>query len=155
MLSVIEVAATKKLPTRAEGEPVKPAEGLPTVTLADDGKPSITIPDGFPEAKELVAQPLIKGAGAKVTPKQTVTVQYSGWTLDGKQFDSSWERGAPISFPLSNVIKGWTDGLSGQTVGSQVLLVVPAAQAYGAKADGSHELAGKTLVFVVDILDAE
>ncbi len=60
-----------------------------------------------------------------------------------------------LHLPLSGVVAGWTQGLSGQTVGSQVLLVIPPALGYGEKSDtNTNELAGETLVFVVDILAA-
>ncbi|MGW8568589.1 FKBP-type peptidyl-prolyl cis-trans isomerase [Isoptericola sp. NPDC055881] len=155
VVNLVEVTDATKIPTRAEGEAVKPAAGLPTVTLDDSGKPSVKIPAGYKAPKDLVAQTLIKGDGAKVKNTQSVTAHYTGWTLDGKQFDSSWDRGAPASFSLQQVIKGWTEGLTGQTVGSQVLLVIPADQAYGAEKSADNELAGQTLVFVVDILAAE
>ncbi|MCK9795819.1 FKBP-type peptidyl-prolyl cis-trans isomerase [Isoptericola sp. 4D.3] len=153
MVNLVEITDTQKIPTRAEGEAVEPAEGLPTVTLDDAGKPSVEIPEGYEAPKELVTQTLIKGDGAKVTEDQTVTAQYTGWTLDGEQFDSSWDRGAPSSFSLQQVVAGWTQGLAGQTVGSQVLLVIPPDLAYGAQE--GHELQKETLVFVVDILDAK
>ncbi len=160
-LTVAEVTATKDVPSvddvpdRAEGEAVTPADGLPTVTLDDTGKPSIAIPEGYTAPTELVVQPLITGTGAEVTADQTVIAHYTGWKLDGEQFDSSWDRGEPSSFPLSGVITGWTQGLAGQTVGSQVLLVIPADLAYGeASETNTSDLAGETLVFVVDILAA-
>lgn len=143
------------VPDRAEGEAVTPAEGLPVVTLDDTGKPSVEIPEGYTAPTELVVQPLIKGSGPEVTEDQTVIAHYTGWKLDGEQFDSSWDRGEPSTFPLSGVVAGWTQGLSGQTVGSQVLLVIPPSLGYGEKSDtNTHELAGETLVFVVDILAA-
>jgi len=101
-------------------------------------------------------QPLIKGTGAEVKKGDVVTVNYTGWTwADGTQFDSSWDRGAPASFQLNDgaVIDGWVEGLVGQTVGSQVLLVIPPEKAYGE--DGNETIpGGSTLVFVVDILAA-
>ncbi len=155
-LMFFEVVDAKTIPTRAEGEAVTPAEGLPTVTLDDDGKPSIDIPEGYQAPTELVAQTLIKGTGPVVKDTQSITAHYTGWTLDGEVFDSSWERGTPATFGLQQVIAGWTQGLAGQTVGSQVLLVIPADLAYGEKSDtNTHQLAGETLIFVVDILDAE
>ena len=75
----------------------------------------------------------------------------------GKQFDSSWDRGAPADFAIGTgkVIPGWDAGLVGQTVGSQVLLVVPPDQGYGASGNSQAGISGTdTLVFVVDILDA-
>lgn len=154
LLTVGEIVGTKDVPTRAEGEAVTPAEGLPVVTLDDSGKPSIDIPEGYAAPTELVTQTLIKGDGPEVTADSTITAHYTGWTLDGKVFDSSWENGTPMTIPLSNLIEGWKQGLTGQTVGSQVLLVVPASLAYGEAASDSNPLGGQTLVFVLDVLDA-
>lgn len=137
--------------TKATGEKVEdvPAD-LPKVTRAKNGKPSIDM-NGYKGSSELVVQPLIKGSGAKVKESGSVKVQYTGWLLDGTQFDSSWDKGQATEFALSDVVKGWSQGLAGQTVGSQVLLVVPPDLGYGDKAQGSIP-ANSTLVFVVDIL---
>ncbi|GIJ00136.1 peptidylprolyl isomerase [Sediminihabitans luteus] len=147
----LEVTDAIDVPDRATGEAVTPPAGLPTVTLDDTGKPSIEIPKDYEEPTELVAQTLIKGDGAVVKETDTITAHYTGWLTDGTQFDSSWDRGAPASFSLTGVIKGWTQGLAGQTVGSQVLLVIPSDLGYGETASGSIP-ANSTLVFVVDIL---
>lgn len=156
VLNLVEITETKEIPSRAEGEPVEPAEGLPTVTLGENGEPSVEIPEGYEAPAELVAQPLVKGEGPEVTEEQTVIAHYTGWTFDGQVFDSSWERGAPTSFSLQRVIPGWTQGIAGQTVGSQVLLVVPAELAYGEQGtpDGSIP-PDSPLIFVVDILGAQ
>jgi len=154
VLSLFEVVDAKTIPVRAEGEAVTPEAGLPAITLAANGAPSVEFPDGYTAPEELVVQTLIRGDGPEVTANQTLTVQYTGWLLDGTEFDSSWSRGEPASFPLQNVIPGWTQGLAGQTVGSQVLLVIPPDLAYGEQATGSIP-ANSTLVFVVDILAAE
>jgi len=129
------------LPTRADGEPVEPRAGLPTVTLADDGAPTISVPEGAPPT-ELVVQPLLKGAGAQVAEGDEVTVQYTGfaWTT-GEPFDSTWTTGQPVSFSLDSVA-AWSEGLVEQTVGSQVMLVVPPTYALGVTE--SEELAGQT-----------
>jgi peptidylprolyl isomerase len=148
----LEVTSAQDVPARAEGTAVTPAEGLPTVTLADDGTPSIT-PLSTDAPTTLVVQPLIQGAGATVSADQTVVVNYTGWLWDGTQFDSSWESGAPMATPLANLITGWQQGLAGQTVGSQVLLIVPPDLGYGANDNGSIP-ANSTLIFVVDILAA-
>lgn len=135
------------LPTRAAGEPVPPRDGLPVVTLTEDGEPSIATPQGEPPTA-LVVQALIKGDGEQVAEGATVTVQYAGvrWT-DGSAYDSSWTQGGPKSFDLgAGVLPGLADGLVEQTVGSQVMLVIPPASggAVGAETD--------TLVLVVDLL---
>ncbi|MFC4631978.1 FKBP-type peptidyl-prolyl cis-trans isomerase [Promicromonospora alba] len=153
-VTMVEVAEVKEIPTRAEGTEVAPKDGLPTVALADNGQPTVTIPKNYEAPTELVVQPLVEGDGAEVTKDQTVTVQYAGCLLDGTSFDSSWSRGTPTSFPLNGVIPGWTNGIAGQKVGSQVLLVVPADQGYGDQENGAIP-ANSTLVFVVDILEAK
>jgi len=154
VLSLFEVIDAQTIPLRAEGEPVTPAAGLPTVTLADNGAPSIEIPADYQAPTDLVVQTLIRGTGPVVTEDQTLTVQYTGWLLDGTEFDSSWSRGEPAGFPLTSVIPGWTQGLAGQTVGSQVLLVIPPELGYRDQAMGSIP-PNSTLIFVVDILAAQ
>ena len=156
IMAVTASAATTPL-ARATGTAVTPPAGLPVVTLdAATGKPSVVIPKTDPP-KELVVQPLIKGDGAEVKEGDSVTVHYTGWLWDGTQFDSSWDKGTPASFTLAtgSLIDGWVKGLAGQTVGSQVLLVVPPADGYGDKASSDGSIpANSTLVFVVDILAA-
>jgi peptidylprolyl isomerase len=150
------VSKTKPL-TRATGAEVTdiPAN-LPKVTLDKTGKPSLDL-NGYKPSDKLVVQPLIAGTGKTVKETDTVSANYTGWTLDAKgkltQFDSSWDRGEASDFSLSQVIAGWTKGLTGQKVGSQVLLVVPPSEGYGNKAQ-SKIPANSTLYFVVDILYA-
>jgi FKBP-type peptidyl-prolyl cis-trans isomerase len=150
----MDVNSAKMILARAAGTAVAPVAGLPVVTLAADGAPSVTLPAAT-KPTALVAQDLITGAGPVVKTGQTITVSYTGWTWDGKQFDSSWNKGSTFSTTIGSgeVIKGWETGLIGKTVGSQVLLVVPPDQGYGATANGSIP-GGSTLVFVVDILNA-
>ena len=155
LLFVVDVRSV--VPTRATGEAVAPVDGLPTVKLAGDGKPKITVPKTTAPTS-LVVQPLVKGTGPVVQSGQTVTVQYTGVIWDtGKQFDSSWDKGQPFSTAIGkgSVIAGWDEGIVGQTVGSQVLLVVPPDKGYGTTGTSDGSIKGTdTLVFVVDILDA-
>ena len=143
-----------KAPLRADGEPVEVTdESLPEVTLDEEtGEPTIAQPEGD-APKELVVQPLIQGDGETVGETDHVTVRYKGvnWS-EGTEFDSDWKRGAPTGFGLNQVIEGWTEGLAGQKVGSQVLLVVPPEKGYGEQGSGEHIGPNETLVFVVDIL---
>ena len=122
------------------------------MTLAADGAPTIT-PTGTAAPSTLVIQPLQRGTGRQVEKTDVVTVQYAGfsWTT-GEAVDSTWDRGQPSSFALSDV-PAFADGLAEQTTGSQVLLVVPPT--YDLGATQSEALAGQTLVFVVDILASE
>ena len=69
----------------------------------------------------------------------------------GESFDSSWANGAPLSIEGNTYVPGFVEAISGQKVGSQVLVVIPPALGYGEEGN-DHELAGKTLVFVIDIL---
>lgn len=152
---VLEVVNAVDVPDRAEGEAVEPPDGLPVVTLDEDGAPSIEVPDDAEEPTELVAQVLIKGSGAVVESGQVITVHYSGWLWDGTLFDSSRETFEPFptQIGVGQLIDGWDQGLVGQTVGSQVLLVVPSELGYGA--EGYNEIPGDaTLIFVIDILAA-
>jgi peptidylprolyl isomerase len=158
LLFVIDVKGVRTPLGRATGEAVPPVDGLPTVALAADGKPTITIPPGVPAPTQLVSQVLIKGTGPVVTAGQTISVHYTGviWGT-GKQFDSSWDRAQPLDVVIGkgNVVPGWDEGLVGQTVGSQVLLVIPPDKGYGSAGQSSAGISGTdTLVFVVDILDA-
>jgi peptidylprolyl isomerase len=157
LVFVVDVTDVRAPLERATGTPVPPTDGLPTVKLAKNGKPTIKVPSS-PAPSSLVVQPLVKGTGPVVTAGQTITVHYTGviWA-SGKQFDSSWDRGAPVDFAIGQgqVIAGWDEGLVGQTVGSQVLLVVPPDKGYGATGQPDAGISGTdTLVFVVDILDA-
>ncbi|WP_028047803.1 FKBP-type peptidyl-prolyl cis-trans isomerase [Cellulomonas sp. URHE0023] len=139
------------LPTRASGEPAPVRADLPVVTLDPSGAPSIA-PTGTEPPGALVAQPLIRGTGEQVQANDMVTVQYTGfsWT-SGESFDSTWSRtGLPVSFSLQDV-QAWSEGLVDQPVGSQVMLVVPPTYALGITQ--SEEMAGQTVVYVVDILD--
>jgi len=159
MLFYVEVVSASTPLTQAKGEVVDPEAGLPTVETDGTSAATITIPEGTPEPTELVVQPLIKGEGAEVEANQTIKVHYTGVKFsDGEQFDSSFNSGSPFSTVIGagQVIPGWDEGLVGQTVGSRVLLVIPAEQAYGAEKESGNpdSLGGETLVFVVDILSA-
>lgn len=152
-LMVLTLVSKSKNLKKATGDKVAnvPAD-LPKVTLAKNGKPSIDM-NGYKGSDSLVSQDLIKGKGAVVKDTQTVVANYTGWLLDGTQFDSSWDRGEASSFSLDSVIAGWKQGLAGHTVGSQVLLVVPPSLGYKDQKQDKIP-ANSTLVFVVDILAA-
>lgn len=152
VVDVIAIAPTPTpMPTKANGTPVTPPAGFPTVKLSKSGEPSITIPKADPPTETRIAQ-LKKGSGETVLPGDTVTVQYKGvlWR-NGQMFDSSWSRGQTASFQTTQVVKGFQKALEGQTVGSQVIAIVPPADGYGAAGQG--EIKGTdTMVFVIDIL---
>lgn len=115
-------------------------------------KPEVEFPDGPPPG-ELVISDVVVGEGAEAAPGAAVTVHYVGVEYDtGEEFDSSWNRGESIEFPLRGLIQGWQDGIPGMRVGGRRQLVIPPEQAYG-PAGGGHRLSGKTLIFVIDLLD--
>lgn len=138
--------------TDPKGAAVAPVKGLPIVT-DKAGEPSITVPKTSAPTK-LVAQPLIKGAGAKVTAADTLTINYRWvkWS-DGQLLEETYSTKA-ASAPLNQLLPGMQKGLVDQTVGSRVLLVIPPADGYP---EGNAEPKinkGETLVMVVDILFA-
>jgi len=100
----------------------------------------------------LVIKMLEEGSGAPPTAADTVEVHYEGSLIDGTIFDSSYKRGESISFPLSGVIKGWTEGLQLMNVGSKAKLTIPSDIAYGARGSPPAIPPAATLVFTVELL---
>lgn len=149
---VFDVTGTQ--PGMATGEKQKAVDGMPTVDVAESGAPAVTIPSGPPPAATEVAV-LKKGAGTVVAPGDSVMVHYAGvrWST-GAVFDSSWSKGTPTVLVTTDAIAGYREALEGQTVGSQVLVVIPPESAYGDGEINEDDLTGETLVFVVDILAA-
>lgn len=114
-------------------------------------KPEIDAPTA-PAPAELEIVDMVVGDGAEALAGSTVDVHYVGVEYEtGEEFDASWNRGASINFPLRSLISGWQEGIPGMKVGGRRMLVCPPAQAYG-PAGGGHNLSGKTLIFVIDLL---
>ncbi len=148
---VIDLVSVSK--SQADGKPQPEVEGMPKVTLSETGEPTITVPKtDAPKSLEIAV--LKKGDGATVKEGATVTVHYKGvlWST-GEQFDSSWGA-APATFRLDGVVSGFSEALVGQSVGSQILAVLPPDKAYGDQPAGSIP-PGSTLVFVIDILSTK
>ena len=141
---------------KAVGEAQPAQTGLPTVVLAASGQPGIQIPKSQAPA-ELKIVDLIKGRGETVAIGDTVTLHYSGflWS-DGTKFDSSWDSGAPVQWPLTETgfIKGFVDALDGAVVGSQVMAIIPPSFGYGDQASDTIP-ANSTLVFIIDVLGVD
>jgi FKBP-type peptidyl-prolyl cis-trans isomerase FklB len=91
---------------------------------------------------------LTAGTGKKPTAADTVTVNYRGTLIDGAEFDSSYARGRPATFPLNGVIPGWTEGVQLMQEGGKSQLVIPPALAYGDRG----ELAGQVLIFDIELI---
>lgn len=159
-----ETAASTTTTTSAES----PNQSTPTSGESAAGKDCVafadTLPEGAPEVPitpgppptELVTEDLVEGTGEPVPADATVTVNYIGVSCStGKIFDSSWGRGQPATFPLSGVIKGWTDGIPGMKPGGQRLLIIPPDLGYGATGSPPDIAANETLYFVVDLVSVQ
>ncbi|MDE2236917.1 MAG: FKBP-type peptidyl-prolyl cis-trans isomerase, partial [Elusimicrobia bacterium] len=101
----------------------------------------------------LIFKSLSEGKGAKPTAEDMVKVDYEGKLVDGKIFDSSYQRGEPATFPLKGVIKCWTEGVALMRVGGTAQLVCPPSIAYGEEGRPPTIPPGATLVFKVQLLD--
>ena len=95
---------------------------------------------------------MTEGKGNSPKPTDTVQVHYRGTLLDGKEFDSSYKRGQPASFPLNRVIPCWTEGVQKLKVGGKATLTCPPATAYGDRGAGNAVPPGATLTFEVELL---
>ncbi|MCW2526898.1 MAG: peptidylprolyl isomerase [Pseudonocardiales bacterium] len=114
-------------------------------------KPEIDFYEGEAPA-ELVIEEIEIGTGDEAKTGDTVDVHYLGVDLEsGEEFDSSWSRGQSVDFPLAALIAGWQQGIPGMKVGGRRKLIVPPALAYG-EAGSGHQLSGRTLIFVIDLL---
>jgi peptidylprolyl isomerase len=137
---------------------VDSAAGKPCLATVDPlpaGAPEVPVVVG-PPPTQLLMQDLITGTGAEVKPTDTVTVNYIGVSCStGKIFDSSYARNDPATYPLTDVITGWTDGIPGMHVGGQRLLGIPPDQAYGTSGSPPDIAPDETLWFVVEVLDAQ
>jgi FKBP-type peptidyl-prolyl cis-trans isomerase FklB len=109
----------------------------------------VTLPSGL-QYKILTA-----GTGPKPTATDTVVCNYRGTLLDGKEFDSSYKRGQPATFPVSGVIKGWTEAVQLMPVGSKWQLFIPSDLAYGNRAAGPDIGPGSTLIFEVELISIQ
>ena len=142
---------------KAIGDVQMGKDGFPQVVSDKNGVPGITMAnwDASAAPSNFQEEVLIKGHGATVKANETVTVHYAGylWSSAKTEFDSSWKNGSPATFQLKKgaLIKGFIKALVGQSVGSRVVAILPAADGYGATGSGSIP-GGATLIFVIDIL---
>ena len=117
---------------------------------ANKGKDGVvTLPSG------LQYKVLTQGTGPKPAADDTVVCNYRGTLINGTEFDSSYKRGQPATFPVSGVIKGWTEALPLMPVGSKWQLFIPAELAYGERAPGPEIGPNATLIFEVELLSIQ
>jgi len=137
-----------------------PAAGTTVAGMKTDDKGRIDFKDlaALPEkgqqkmADGLIIEEIVVGTGASPTATSTVVCHYTGWLTDGTKFDSSRDRGEPISFALNQVIKGWQEGLLTMKVGGRRKLTIPAALGYGASGAGETIPPNAVLVFDVELV---
>lgn len=120
---------------------------LATSVLA--AAPAETLPTGVKVVHS------VDGTGAQPKASDTVKVHYRGTLADGKEFDSSYKRGKPATFPLSRVVPCWTEGLQKIRVGGKATLTCPPATAYGERGAGGVVPPNATLTFDVELLAIE
>ena len=135
---------------------------LPATLLAQSGsgKPDTSAPtkvtgEGTKTADGLQYWDIKLGTGATAQPHQTVKVHYTGWLTNGKKFDSSVDRGQPISFSLDQVIKGWGEGVPGMKVGGKRQLRIPPDIAYGPQGHPPVIPPNSTLIFDIELLGVQ
>jgi len=117
---------------------------------ANKKKPGVVVlPDG------LQYKIITQGKGSKPSATDKVTVNYKGTLIDGTEFDSSYKRGQPASFPVNGVIKGWTEILQLMPVGSKWEVYIPAELAYGERGAGGSIGPNETLIFTIELLSID
>lgn len=109
----------------------------------------VTLPSG------LQYKILTQGTGPKPTPSDSVVCNYRGTLINGTEFDSSYKRGEPATFPVTGVIKGWTEALQLMPVGSKWQLFVPSDMAYGERSPAPQIGPNSTLIFEVELLSIQ
>lgn len=135
---------------------ITPATDLEAITVTEGDIPEVTVPApwAIEETTTKVLRPGPEG-GQVLTDTSTVSVNYSGYNgRTGEMFDSSFERGTPATFQLQQVVAGFMKGLSGQSVGSRVLIGMPSEDGYAQGNPNAGIEVGDSLVFVVDIVSA-
>ena len=141
---VMENAARAKSMNAAKAEKEKGRQFL----LQNEKKAGMT-----KTASGLQYEILAAGTGPKPTANDTILVHYAGKLINGKEFDSSYKRGQPISIPVSGVIPGWTEAVQLMPTGSKWRLYIPSALGYGDNGAGPDIPGGSTLIFDVELME--
>jgi FKBP-type peptidyl-prolyl cis-trans isomerase FklB len=143
-----EVGKRAEEKMKLAAEPYK-KEGQEFLTANKTKEGVVTLPSG------LQYKVLTEGTGAKPAATDYVSCNYRGTLVNGKEIDSSYKRGQPVTFPVSGVIKGWTEALQLMPVGSKWQLFIPSDLAYGDRNMGADIPPGATLVFEVELLSIQ
>ncbi|MGR9044237.1 MAG: FKBP-type peptidyl-prolyl cis-trans isomerase [Gammaproteobacteria bacterium] len=106
-------------------------------------------------ASGLQYEVLTEGSGASPSATDSVTVHYRGTTIDGTEFDSSYSRGAPATFPLNRVIAGWTEGVQLMKEGAKYRFYIPSDLAYGPRGAGQAIGPNSTLIFDIELIKVQ
>jgi FKBP-type peptidyl-prolyl cis-trans isomerase FkpA len=144
-LAAAALATALLLPALAPAQPAGPSSA-PAASAAGDAGAVVTTSSG------MVFRLMKQGKGPSPQASDTVKVHYRGTFADGKEFDSSYSRGAPAEFPLNRVIKCWTEGVQRLQVGGSARLTCPPAIAYGERGAGGVIPPNATLTFDVELL---
>ena len=143
----------KQAPVQSE-QPITSADKAEL--LSGTGSVDEDAPQEFTETKSGIKYRILrKSDGKKPTASDSVTVNYRGWLDDGTEFDSSYQRGEPTSFPLSNVIPGWTEGMQLVREGGMIELWIPARLGYGSRGAGDAVPPNATLHFIVELIEVK
>ncbi len=142
--------AMKKMEEQRQAAGQKAKSEGEAFLAANKTKPGVvTLPSG------LQYKIITEGTGPKPTASDSVVCDYKGTLTDGKEFDSSYKRGQPATFPVGGVIKGWTEALQLMPVGSKWQLFIPSELAYGERGAGSDIPPNATLIFEIDLKSIE
>ncbi len=156
---IIGFLTMKETPAPGKMEPAPVVENPITTTdkgslMSGAGPVDADAPQEFSEtASGLKYRILRKSEGAKPVRSNEVTVNYRGWLDDGTEFDSSYKRGETTSFPLGNVIPGWTEGLQLIGKGGMIELWIPSKLGYGSRGAGGLIPPDATLHFLVELIE--
>jgi FKBP-type peptidyl-prolyl cis-trans isomerase FklB len=150
VLKEVQTEVQKQQQEKAkEAEDKNKSEGEAFLAANKSKEGVVTLPDGL-QYKILTA-----GTGPKPAPTDSVVCNYRGTLINGTEFDSSYKRGQPATFGVSQVIKGWTEALQLMPVGSKWQLFIPSNLAYGPRGAGAEIGPGATLIFEVELLSIQ
>lgn len=160
LVGLVSATAVAQEGTPAAQPATSPAVATPAAPPAPPAPKGIPVPNNAPLSTQtleggLIIEELTIGDGYEVKPGNSVVALYHGTRKsDGFVFDSAFDRGEPIAFPLSGVIEGWQKGVPGMRVGGVRRLTIPAAMGYGARGAGTDIPPNTDLVFVIQLVDA-